>query len=228
MARAIGSIFGKVIGKIGDYSIRNVNGKTVIAARPKHYRTSNAAQSVETRQKFAVTNAFSKAVKELPSLYEIWIMNKGSNTTGFHTIFKYNYNLSSSQAPTVNNIITPYGFSSPVTEISVNMEKLIGTLSVFDPGIRISPTEISLSINTVICFSNPNAEDEPFYKMISLSSEVAGYDFSKTYDFEIGLKPEEEDLVAHYSQKIIYIAVVTKSADNKIIRYSQSYSKIAE
>ena len=229
MALALNGLFGKVTGKIGDFSVRNINGKTVIAARPKHFKMSMAPQCVNTRQKFAVTSAFSKVVSELPALNVIWGPKKPATITARHSIFKSNFSLSSIQCPTVDNIITPYGSHwSPVMDVSINQEKLTGSLGPFNEQITIAYNETKVSINAVICLIGPKEADNNYYSIISLSKEVAEFDFSKQYDFEINLSPEKGALIAKYNQIIIYLAVVTKSTDNKIFHYSKPYSKISE
>jgi hypothetical protein len=228
MAQSIGGIFGKVTGNIGNYTVRVVRGKTIISARPKHYNASNSPKSIETRQNFAVTSAFTHAVWGLSMLHEIWEMNKGTIATAYNAILKYNLSLSSAKAPTLNNIITPpFGFQTPVIESSISENKLTGSLVELNTDKRISNFENDLSINAVVCLSGPKEESEPFYKIFSLSKEVAGFEFGLPYDFEINLDTENAALVAKYTQKIIYLAVATKSQDNKLIRYSRSYSKMS-
>jgi hypothetical protein len=144
-------------------------------------------------------------------------------------IFKSNFNLSSTQSPTVNNIITPYGnWWSPVMDVSINQEKLTGSLDPFNEHIEIAYNETKVSINAVICLIGPKEATDNYYSIFSLSKEVAEFDFSKQYDFEIDLTPEKGALIAKYNQNIIYLAVATKSTDNKIFHYSKPYSKISE
>ena len=116
----------------------------------------------------------------------------------------------------------------PVTDVLITTEKLTGSLASFDSVITISPGDTGISINAVVCLSGPKEEGDSFYKIISLSKEVAGFDFSKQFDFEIDLNPEHAALVAKYNQKIIYLAIAIKSTENKVTRFSHSYSKIAE
>ena len=228
MARLIGGLFGKVSGRIGDFTIRNINGKAIVASRPKHIKVSMKPKSVDIRKRFAVTIVFSKVVAGLSALNEIWNLNKASDLTVRNTIFKSNFNLSAAQAPTINNIITPYGFHSPVIDAAITTEKLTGSLASFDSFITLSPDDTGISINAVVCLSGPKAEGESFYNIISLSKEVAGFDFNKQYDFEIDLSPEQAASVVKYNQKIIYLAVAIKSSKNKVARFSQSYSTIAQ
>jgi hypothetical protein len=126
-------------------------------------------------------------------------LKKKVNLSVTNTIFQKNFSLSFAQAPTLKNIISPFGFGTPITAAAVAAGKLTGTLSVFDPSIKISPVETGLSINAVICFSYPKVDGDPIYKLISFSNEVASFDFNEPYGFEIGLKPEEGVLVVNYS-----------------------------
>ena len=228
MARAINGLFGKVTGKIGDFIVRNVNGKTVISAKPKKYKISNSVKSIESRQRFAVTVAFSKVINGLSTLQEIWNLKKEENLSEYQTIHKFNISLSSVQAPTLNNIITPNGTWSPVIDVSIDTEKLTGSLVPFDKQIAIKYDEAKVSINAVVSLSEPKNADNLYYSIFSLSKEIKDFDFSKQCDFDIGLDPETATDVAKYNQKIIYLAVAVKSKNNEILCYSKSYSKMIE
>jgi hypothetical protein len=228
MARVIGGILGNFRGKIGKVAAKIIEGETILCARPSSFKVSYTPKIIASRQKFAVTIALAVGVSDLPTLYTIWKLNKEPKMTTRNTFIRYNFNLSSTQAPTLNNIITPGGFISPVTDAAISANKITGTLAALESVTAISSEEESLSLNVIVCLTNPKDEDDSFYKIISLSKEVADFEFGKPYDFEINLDTENAALSAKYTQKIIYLAVVTKSADNKIIRYSRSYSKISE
>jgi hypothetical protein len=228
MARALNGLFGKITGKIGDFTVRNVKGKTVVSARPSHYNVSNSLKSIESRGKFTVTVAFSKVVNGLSALQAIWNIKNAADASEYQTIFKYNFNLSSSKAPTLNNIITPNGSWSPVIDVSINTGKLIGSLAPFDTQIEIKSDEAKVSINAVVSLSDPKNADDPYLNIFALSKVVADFNFSEQYDFEIGLNPEAAANVAKYNQKIIYLAVAIKSKNNEIFCYSKSYSKMIE
>jgi hypothetical protein len=228
MAILRGGILGNFSGKIGGFNARIVNGTTILCARPKHQKVSNSPKSIENRQKFAVTIAFAKIVSSLPALHEIWMLNKGSKGSVFNSIFKHNLYLSSTKAPTLNNIITPEGFESPVLMVEIFAGKLIGSLDKLDSVALISPEETNLSINAVIALTDPKDDNDPFNKVIPISKEVAGFEFNKQCDFEIDLSIVDASLIKKYNQKIIYLAVATKTTNGKVIQYSRSYSKLTD
>jgi len=90
------------------------------------------------------------------------------------------------------------------------------------------PTEaVNLSINAVICHSDPKSASDPYFKVISVSKEVANFAFNQVYNFEIDLDLDDAVEVAAYNQKFIYLAVAMKSADDQVIKYSKSYSLIS-
>ena len=227
MAILRGGLFGQVSGKIGDFTIRNVNGKTIVASRPKNFKKSNSPKSIEGRQKFTVNSSFTKAVTGFPVLYQIWELNKKKATTPRSAIFMANYNLSSAQAPTINNIITPYSSFKPVEDITIAGKEVKGSLAKMDELITLNVNEKVLSINILLCLFGSKNENNPYYDFIALSKEIEGFDFSKQYDFEIGLDQENSDLIEKYDQKIIYAAIASKTTTGKIIHYSSTYSKLS-
>jgi hypothetical protein len=227
MARVVGNVVGNLKGKLGNLSARTVNGKTIMAARPSSFKESTTPKHVETKQKFAVTTGFASKVSDLPALSAIWKLNKQPGISVINTIFQKNFDLSSTQAPTLNNIITPDGFGTPVTAAAIAAGKLTGALAALNT-ITVIPTgAINLSINAVISLSDPKLSIDPFFKVIPVSKEVADFEFAQVYNFEIDLNLDEVADVAKYNQKIIYLAVAIKSADDQIIKYSRSYSLIS-
>jgi len=227
MARVIGGALGNFRGKLGKVAAKIIGGDTILCARPSSFNVSYSTKIVESRRKFKVTIDFASSVSRLPTLHDIWSKNRGPRMTASNMIFIPNFNLSSAQAPTLNNIITPMdGFGSPVASVAFETKKLTSTLAALDSVTNISPSEVNLSINAIVCLSDPITNCDPFYKMISLSKEVVDFNFIQVCNFEIGLNPEEAGLVAMYNQKIVYLAVATKSEDNKVIKYSNTYSLI--
>jgi hypothetical protein len=227
MARVVGNVVGNLKGKLGNLASRTVNGRTILSARPSSYNESTTAKHVETKQKFAVTTGFASKVLDLPALSAIWKLNKQPGVSVINTIFQANFDLSSTQAPTLNNIITPDGFGTPVTAAAIAAGKLTGALAALNTITVIPAGAVNLSINAVISLSDPKSSSDPFFKVLSVSKEVANFVFGQVYNFEIDLDLDEAGEVAKYNQKFIYLAVAIKSADDQIIKYSKSYSLIS-
>jgi hypothetical protein len=227
MARVVGNVVGNLKGKLGNLSARTVNGRTIMAARPSSYKESTTPKHVETKQKFAVTTGFASKVSDLPVLSAIWKLNKQPGISVINTIFQKNFDLSSTLAPTLNNIITPDGFGTPVTAAAIAAGKLTGALAALNTITVVPAGAVNLSINAVISLSDPKLSIDPFFKVIPVSKEVADFVFGQVYNFEIDLNLDEAADVAKYNQKFIYLAVAIKTADDQIIKYSRSYSLIS-
>ena len=227
MARVVGNVVGNLKGKLGNLSARTVNGRTIMVARPSSYKESTTPKHVETKQKFAVTTGFASKVSDLPVLSAIWKLNKQPGISVINTIFQKNFDLSSTLAPTLNNIITPDGFGTPVTAAAIAAGKLTGALAALNTITVVPAGAVNLSINAVISLSDPKLSIDPFFKVIPVSKEVADFVFGQVYNFEIDLNLDEAADVAKYNQKFIYLAVAIKTADDQIIKYSRSYSLIS-
>jgi hypothetical protein len=224
MARAVGGTFGNFKGRLGKFSARVVNGETILSARPSSFKESKNPKHIEVKQKFAVTSTFTKGVLKLPALFRIWKFNKAPKLSEFNEVFKCNYAFSSPNAPTMQNIITPQGFISPITSAVINEGKLTVALSALNSIIIVKNNEVSLSINAVICSYDPLEGNDPYFEIIPVSKEILYFNFSELCNLEMKLDVESAAIISKYNKKIIYLAVATKSAYNDIVRYSQSLS----
>ena len=227
MAYLSGNVIGNLSGKLGNLSARTVNGQTIMAARPSSFNASQSPAVVEVRQKFAVTGMFAKNVLTLSTLEEIWRKTKVAGNSVFNTIFKANFGYSSTEKPTEQNIITPEGFALPITTAAVAADKITASLPALNTVSVFGSDEVNLSANALVCYYDPSNEaDEPF-KIISLSKEVASFDFAQTYSLEIDYNVLQEAVAAKYQHSILYLIVASKSADGKVVQNSATYSKLS-
>jgi hypothetical protein len=224
MARTVGGPIGNFRGRLGKFSARVVNGETILSARPESFKESKNPKHIEVKQKFAVTSTFTKGVLELPTLFQIWKLNKTPKNSEFNMVFSYNYAFSSPNTPTMQNIITPHGFILPSASAEIKEGKLTVALPALNSIITVNVSEVNISINAVICNYESIKETESFFKIISVSKEVIDFNFSEPYNLEMKFSNESAATTEQYNKKIIFLAVATKSAYNEIVRYSQSLS----
>ena len=181
---------------------------------------------VEVRQKFTVTAAFSKSVLSLNTLFSVWNKVKEGTLSAFNTIFKNNYVYSTIDKPTIQNIITPGGFALPIAVAAVAADNITATLPALNTLTEIGADEVDLSANAVISFHGPVNPEDPEFQMIALSKEVAGYDFTQTYDLQIDFNVTQVALAAKYTNSILYLAVASKNAAGSVIQNSATYTKV--
>ena len=225
MAILNGNVIGNMRGRLGNLSARTVDGKTILAARPSSFNVNNDPAVTQVRQKFSVTVALAQAVLALATLAVIWKSVKESGMSVYNTIFKSNFQYSGTDKPTVDNIITPGGFSLPVNVAAVAADKITASLLALNTESVFSAEEVNLSANAVVCFTDPtNPADEP-YQIISLNKEVANFDFTQAYDLQIDFDAKQKLIAAKYTKNILLLSVASKTADGKVVQYSSTSPK---
>lgn len=227
MAIVNGNVIGNLSGKLGNLSARTVDGRTVLAARPSSFNASQEPAVLTVRQKFSVTAKFASAVLALTSLVSIWKKVRNVASSVFNEIFQSNFAYSSIEKPTEQNILAPEGFPLQIAVAAVAADKITATIPILNTASVFGADEVNLSANAIVCYYDPaNAEDEPF-KIISLSKEVATHNFAQTYDLEIDLNATQKNTAAKYQHSILYVCVVTKTAEGKVVQNSSTFTKLS-
>ncbi|MBX3008052.1 MAG: hypothetical protein KF816_08505 [Melioribacteraceae bacterium] len=227
MAIVNGNVIGNLSGKLGNLSARTVNGQTILSARPSSFNASQDPASIETRRKFSVTAKFASAVIALPTLSTVWKRVKNVASSVFNEVFQSNFQFSTTEKPTAQNLITPYGFPLDITVVEVDTDKITATLPVLNSSAIFGPEEVNLSANALVCYYNPlNENDEPF-KIISLSKELVNFNFAQTSELQLDYNILQIAAAAKYQQNILYLGVVTKTADGKCVQNSSTFSKLS-
>lgn len=227
MAIVNGNVIGNLSGKLGNLSARTVDGRTVLAARPSSFNASQEPAVLTVRQKFSVTAKFASAILTLTSLVSIWKKVRNVASSVFNEVFQSNFAYSSIEKPTEQNIIAPEGFPLQIAVAAVAADKITATIPILNTASVFGADEVNLSANAIVCYYDPaNAEDEPF-KIISISKEVAAHNFAQTYDLEIDLNATQKNTAAKYQHSILYVCVVTKTAEGKVVQNSSTFTKLS-
>ena len=227
MAIVNGNVIGNLSGKLGNLSARTVDGHTVLAARPSSFNASQDPAVISVRQKFSVTAKFASAILALTSLVSIWKKVRNVASSVFNEIFQSNFAYSSIEKPTEQNILAPEGFPLQIAVAAVAADKITATIPILNTASVFGADEVNLSANAIVCYYDPtNEADEPF-KIISLSKEVAAHNFAQTYDLEIDLNATQKNTAAKYQHSILYVCVVTKTAEGKVVQNSSTFTKLS-
>ncbi|MFA8344253.1 MAG: hypothetical protein ACEPO8_14870 [Rhodothermaceae bacterium] len=225
MAEVSGNVIGNVKGKLGNLSARVRNGKTYLGARPSSFKVSNDPKSKKVRGCFKVSVDLAKTIIALPTLEELWRRIKPKGMSVFNLLVKENFDSASEQEPTADNVISPEGFSLPVTASAVTADDLTFELAALNSAGVFESNEKDLSLNAIIVYKNPSdPEDEP-YGIVRFAKEESGFDFTKVYSGSFSLNVLQKALAAKYQDKIIYLAVATKTSGGEIIQCSSTYGK---
>ncbi len=212
-------------GKLGDFIVRNYEGRIILSKRPSKYNINRGPKAKEGRDKFGVTAHLSKSIASLPALKAIWKTVKGSDRTVFHTICKYNFDKSSASGPTLNNIITPNGFLLPDIGAAVDAGKITASFSALNTLHIIKPEEVGLSVNALVCFNDSINPDEVPYRIIACDKDIENYKFDRAGEVFIDFDEKQKLIAAKYNGCILYIGAATKDAGGNVVRYSRTFSK---
>ena len=223
MARVFSNVIGNFSGKLGNLSARIAYGRTILAARPASFNAPTDAAAMARRGTFLATIKFALQVINLPVLCEIWKKVKPNDLSVYNQVVSANYQLSSPTRPTINNIISPGGFAVDVQNVILDAEKLTAVIPALNAVTIISPAEVHCSINAVICYHDPLLEGDEAYSVIHLSQVVPNYDFTQVYNLQMNLNIIQKAIAARYDSSIVYLVVVPKTADEKVLQYSATF-----
>ena len=227
MAIVNGNVIGNLSGKLGNLSARTVDGRTVLAARPSSFNASQEPAVLTVRQKFSVTAKFASAILALTSLVSIWKKVRNVASSVFNEVFQSNFAYSSIEKPTEQNILAPEGFPLQISTAAVEADKITASLPALNTASVFGADEVNLSANALVCFYDPSNEaDEPF-KIIPLSKEIASFNFTQAYSLEIGFNVLQVAAAAKYQHSILYVCVVTKTAEGKVVQNSGTFTKLS-
>jgi hypothetical protein len=224
MARIINPVFGEIKGVVDGCYTKKLRNKIYIAACPKRLKKTMDDGSVGRRKKFSVTAQFAKAVRSLEPLEAVWKMNLGKCLTAHHAICKKNYPLSSPERPTEQNVITPEGFDPGIEKAEVYIDKISAVIPVLS-AVSYAGQGVLLSLNALVCFFDAAGINPDRYQLFAFCREFENYDFSESKTVLIDFSPEEKDLAGRYGKALLYIALVVKGNDGRVIDYSSTYSK---
>jgi len=142
----------------------------------------------------------------------------------FNTIFKSNYSNSLPLHPTVSNIITPDGFTTPVNSCSIVGQNLTVQLNPLISVNTFSPEELSIAVSTLVVLHTPNSADDPAFRIFNLEKDVELFNFQSVYTAELPLSAVQSALIGNYSNTIFYVTCITRTVANKIVQHSATYS----
>jgi len=222
MARLVGNVIGNFFGRLGNLSARINRGSTVLSARPSSFNAPMDAAAIERRNIFLVALKLAQQVILLPDVKAVWKKVAYGNSA-FNQIVSDNYKLASAARPTVDNIITPGGFVIPVQNVLLDADKLTALIPAVTTVAILGPDEVNCSFGLVICYHTPLTEGDDPYNIICLSKTVPNYVFNQEYNLQMDLNIVQKAIAAKYDSSIVYLAVVPKTADDRVLHYSSTF-----
>jgi hypothetical protein len=194
MAILKNSPFGEIRGKVGNFIIKRMNGKSFISQRPDKYPKSKDPQVLARRKKFANASAISSLLTKEPLMKELWKKQESyKKLMPYNKMLKYYYDYVSD-----SDIFHPIQLSPGFPEFTVELKNISyseNSLSViFNPlgkeyySFLVSKKAEYLQMFAVIkCKHTYEFFDKPFLLFSAKSNKVQiseSDEFTLYHDFD--------------------------------------------
>jgi len=229
MAILKSSPFGEIRGKIGDFIIKRMKGKTIISQRLNKYPKSKDPAVLARRKRFALSAHFSACMNKSKALRQIWRKSEYTQTkTPYNLMLKSNYVYVSEDDISKDTSLTP-NFGNVDIRIK-NFSFNEASLSVI-----LNPTDVENDF----CSDCKNAE---YVQMVGVLMNSKSYDLCKNpfrFDLlesnkvkivngeEINLYYYFDDLkkqyMREYSSQRLFILFIVLDIDLMPVGYSNTY-----
>ena len=218
MAKVLDKSLLEINGKVGNFVVRHMNGKTFISLRPDEYKFSQTEKAKHSRGNFGITVKFARFINSQKLLSAVWSSAKTEGVDSYRKIIKANLTFASNSHLTENNIVVPENKVNCIQDIIYSLGKLKISLSQNNPKCS-SPKSKSVTIAIVIYFFNSKVPGYPdtHFHFLSRTIELTKNKKLKSVDVEFD---RAGDMVSSYYQDmIIYSSVISKQF------FSSSFSK---
>lgn len=218
MAKVLDKSLLEINGKVGNFVVRNMNGKTFISLRPDEYKFSQTEKAKHSRGNFGITVKFARFINSQNILSAVWSSAKSEGVDSYRKIIKANLALASNSHLTENNIIVPSNKNSCIKDILYSPGKLNISLSQNNPKCA-SPKSRSLTIAVVIYFFNSKVPGYPDTHFHFLSRTIELTKNKKLKSIDIEFDSAGSAALSYYQDMIVYSSVISKQS------CSSSFSK---
>lgn len=229
MARIINELTGRVRGKVGLLVYRITNGMTSLSALPTNRKIDNSSKAVLRKNRFRLTVKFTKAINSILSLKYFWkIFSEETidlKKSAFSKIFKKNYPYTSTGELSDDVYMSPFfGFDADATSVTVNDHDITAVIAALGTGTGIDPlVETTAKLCGVFYLQSPIDNALSSYYFMSLESDSVTLSLSNPLTFTIPLVDAQKNLISAYSEKKLFMVLVTFDTDGIPVHYSGTF-----
>lgn len=232
MGKIINQI-GNINGKVGDFVVRNRNGKTFIASRPFNFKPGNDPASVERRKRFGLSAKFSSCLAQNPFLKELWNNSepKGKGTA-FNKISKHIYPNISHEDIYQEILITP---SFADFEVSLNKTS-VSSVSI---SAEISPVPESeqeycpcykkatrIQTGAFLFLTDKIDERKEDYRFYSLQSDTLPFNPSVKTEISIPIEGNYSTSMDFYAKYRLFLVFFALDDHGNLVGFSNTISSV--
>jgi len=223
MARARNSIIGEITGSIGDVTIRQRKGRTIISARPKRFMPGDDENSVKRRATFGIATRLAKEIHSIPELSTIWTRNlPEGKKSGYNFIITSNLKQVGPNSMTDQAAITPAGgFNvgiSGIEFVSDAITAVVGPIGS-DSGIDTS-SDLFAKLVVVAGIFSTVPEGRPEFAAMSSGKQKLALDAALRFALPFGgIDPKKSGPA---NEIHLMLAVVLLDKDEKPTKFSKT------
>ena len=221
MALVTPGLLGSLSGRLGDYVLREMNGKTFISPRPKKYKTKESKNPNATTSVFGRLSKFAAYINAFPEIKTIWKNSAPKNKRGYNYIISTNGKSLQKGLFNIENFIVPGGLPVNISKFDSDLENLSISFSI--PGTNTLPTNVKkLKSFAIFCFQKPNEENLELIRLSHAIPQYLNFNPKEEYNLTQPLSKEIKDLTKMYNSCTIYFTSVLTGSSNKIINWTTS------
>lgn len=226
----LNSTFGNIRGKVGGYIFKQINGKTIISARPNNVKIDLSPASVNRRNKFKMSSMFSSCLAKNPLLKKLWLDSENSGSrSAFQIISKHIYPYVSHNDISSNPRIAP-GFAGLMFEtdnisvkkdsLSVNINPVPESQQKYHPALELaSHIKMAAFIKASDPFDNCL---EPF-RFFNLESEIVQYNPDNNTNISISYNDSFQIYLDDYFEHRFFIIFFALDFTGNLLSFSNTF-----
>ncbi|MDR3665542.1 MAG: hypothetical protein P4L35_01745 [Ignavibacteriaceae bacterium] len=218
------SLLGKISGRVGDLVFVQRGNTTFIKKRPGKRSTPYTAKELAHHRRFGFICKLASKIGEIKELKYFWKPERWSNRSSCNKICKENFKF-------INNE-TLEGPIQVVPQFGFNIGGYKGKITKTGFEIEYEPLEKGRNDfgkttkyiigGGVIVLKKPTHKKYPEYSIISFKSDKILFDPRKTIKIAIEIKDGDDSLLKEYTDKKVYISLITLDRKETPINYSST------
>ncbi len=224
MALVTPGLLGSLSGRLGDYVLREMNGKTFISPRPKKYKKKKSKNPNATTTIFGKLSKFAAYINAFPEIKTIWKNSAPKNKRGYNYIISTNGESLQKGLFNIENFIVPGGLQINLSKFDCDFENLSISFSI--TGSNTSPSNVKkLKSFAVLCFQNPKEENLELIRLSHAIPQNLDFNPDEEYNLTQPLSKEIKDITKMYNSCTVYFTSVLTDSKDKIIDWTTSKAK---
>jgi hypothetical protein len=223
MARLTRQIAGLLSGRIGDIIFKqSTGGRSYSSARPRKSAKIPSAEVLAHRAQFKTSVVVANAIYKESLLKNLWPVDNVNHISRFQKMVKTNYHMINAADLSGNLSLTPdIGFNLQNASLQVAVGSITLTANALGTQFGVD-TEVEKFVTAVglIILKDPDNPVSKKLDYIPIRTGQADLDSDTPLSLITTLTQEEQDKIARYAVKRVFLSLLTLNSTGSAVRYS--------